>query len=399
MGGDGSIYRRDERTWVAQLSIGSRVSRRYVRRNAPTRAAARAALEELKAEHRAGVHRSRITTGDYLERWVAEVRNIRPSTRRGYANAVAYHLNPAIGHVRLFDLSPLDVEGMLSRHSGTMSPKLLRNVHAVLRRALTHAVRSGLVTRNVASREYVDAPSVTVDEPEAFSTEEVRALLHALEGDPPMTDSAQPEGLRAALERLQGLDYRYGGWWRTDADEWASEEDVPEELKLALHDFLALVRADLAEQQPEGRHEHDWTASSQPGPRPGMPASVCADPNCPNNPAAQPPAVTRPGTRPIEEVLTRISDEGHGRWHDEVLPNGAIESWACVPIGRVIEAVSEWAEARRDSAGLDVERLAVSIRLESVRNGQPLSMEAARLYAHALEGEYRRLSGSEGDGE
>jgi hypothetical protein len=46
---------------------------------------------------------------------------------------------------------------------------------------------------------------------------------------------------------------------------------------------------------------------------------------------------------------------------------------------------------------LDVERLAVSIRLESVRNGQPLSMEASRLYAHALEGEYARLRSPESD--
>jgi hypothetical protein len=52
---------------------------------------------------------------------------------------------------------------------------------------------------------------------------------------------------------------------------------------------------------------------------------------------------------PLEEVLTRISDEGHGRWHDEVLPNGGGDSWACVPIGRVIEAVTDWTEARAAS--------------------------------------------------
>lgn len=183
MAGDGSIYRRDERTWVAQLSIGGRNGRRYVRRNARTRAEARVALDELKAEHRAGVKRSRLTTGDYLERWVAEVRGIRPTTRSGYAAAVQYHLVPNIGHVRLFDLSPMDVESLLTRLAPTMSPKMLRNVHAVLRRALTHAVRFGLVARNVASRDYIDAPSAIPAEPEAFTRDEVRALLDALKGD------------------------------------------------------------------------------------------------------------------------------------------------------------------------------------------------------------------------
>lgn len=47
-----------------------------------------------------------------------------------------------------------------------------------------------------------------------------------------------------------------------------------------------------------------------------------------------------------------------------------------------------------EPAPLDVERLAVAIRLESIRNMQPLSIEAARLYAHAVEGEYARLTGA-----
>jgi integrase len=183
MAGDGSIYRRDERTWVAQLSIGGRGRRRYVRRNVRTKAEAREALDELRTEHRAGVKRSRLTTGDYLERWVADVRNIRPSTRHGYSAAISYHLVPAIGHIRLFDLSPIDVEGMLTRLAPSMSPKMLANVHAVLRRALTHAARVGLVTRNVAGRDFVDAPSVRLGEPDALTHAELEALIDAARGD------------------------------------------------------------------------------------------------------------------------------------------------------------------------------------------------------------------------
>jgi len=183
MAGDGSIYRRDERTWVAQLSIGGRANRRFVRRNARTRPEARAALDDLKAEHRTGVRPTRLTVSDYLARWVADVRNIRPSTRHGYSSVIAHHLGPEIGGIRLSDLTALDVEGMLARLTPRMSAKHLRNVHAVLRRALTHAVRAGLVPRNVASREFVDAPAVTLDEPEALTADEVRRYLAAAAGD------------------------------------------------------------------------------------------------------------------------------------------------------------------------------------------------------------------------
>jgi len=45
------------------------------------------------------------------------------------------------------------------------------------------AVRAGLVTRNVAAREFVDAPRVPVQEPRALSGDEVRRLLDACKGD------------------------------------------------------------------------------------------------------------------------------------------------------------------------------------------------------------------------
>jgi len=111
------------------------------------------------------------------------VRNIRPTTRHGYEVVIRMHLVPAIGDFRLSALSPLHVERALSELGPRMSPKTLRNVHAVLRRALGQAVRSGLVTRNVASREFVDAPRVSVEEPRALSTDEVHRLLDVCRGD------------------------------------------------------------------------------------------------------------------------------------------------------------------------------------------------------------------------
>lgn len=182
MAGEGSIYQSGE-WWIAQVSTGGRGQRRYLRRKRRRRSEAVTALAELQADRRAGVTRSRSTTGDYLAGWVATVRNLRPSTQRGYATAIELHLVPEIGAIRLADLSPIDVERMLARLAGRMSPKHLRNVHAVLRKALADARRHGMVARNVAASEYVDAPRVPDEEPASFTAAEVARLLAAADGD------------------------------------------------------------------------------------------------------------------------------------------------------------------------------------------------------------------------
>jgi integrase len=189
MPGEGSIYKRTTKLadgrirvrWQAQWSIGGRTDRRLVTRTCRTRAEAAAALRELQAD--ATIPSTNILTGDYLGRWVRDARNIRPTTRHGYEAVVNCHLRPAIGHVRLRELSPVHVETALAKLAPTMSPKSLRNVHIVVRRALGQALRAGLVARNVASREYVDAPRVPVAEPRALSAEEVDRFLEACRGD------------------------------------------------------------------------------------------------------------------------------------------------------------------------------------------------------------------------
>jgi integrase len=192
MAGDGSIFPvtiRDPRTgrtrhrWRAQLSIGGRGRRQYLTRTVETRAEARTALAQLQADAAGGASSRTMTVSDWLERWVRDARNIRPSTRHGYEAAIVTHIGPTIGRVQLARLSPLDVERMLAELAPRMSAKHLRNVHAVLRRALGQAVRAGLVRRNVAAREFVDAPRVELEEPDALTVGEVRRLLEAAAGD------------------------------------------------------------------------------------------------------------------------------------------------------------------------------------------------------------------------
>jgi integrase len=184
MPGEGSIYQRKDGRWVAQESIGGRTNRHFRKRIRLTERKAKAALRDLLADRDRGLNPTKVTVSSFLTGWVRNVRNIRPRTRIEYANAIRLHIVPLIGSQRLSALSPLHVEQMLGAlDRARLAPKTQRNVLAVLRRGLSFALRSGLVSRNVAGREYVDAPRVPRIEPRALSADEVHRLLAAVRGD------------------------------------------------------------------------------------------------------------------------------------------------------------------------------------------------------------------------
>lgn len=193
MSGEGSIFRRSsDGRWVATISRGPRGQRQVRTLYRRTRAEAQVALAELRASH--GRVDRRLTVSAYLERWLRDA-DIRDTTRHGYRAVIDFHLNPAIGMLRLVDLTPLDVRSMMSDLTG--SPKTRRNVLVVLRRALREAVRAELVTRNVASPEYVDAPKVSLPEPSVLTWDETDRILAVDDELRDMVIVALGTGLRA----------------------------------------------------------------------------------------------------------------------------------------------------------------------------------------------------------
>ena len=128
-----------------------------------TRGEAQAHLTETLAAIHAGLftEANRITLGEYLlERWLPSRKPaLRPSTYDSYLTNIRLHIVPALGHIRLqqltvdhldrFYASQLSDGNRRGARAG-LSPKTVRHLHTILHRALRDAVRKNLVVRNVA---------------------------------------------------------------------------------------------------------------------------------------------------------------------------------------------------------------------------------------------------------
>jgi integrase len=166
-----------------------------------TKREAQAALNEAVAALRSGtfVEPSRLTLGAFLtEQWLPTARAaVRPTTWTTYRIYAEAQVLPALGHVPLQGLTAAHLNRLyadLAQHGrrdgrGGLKPKSVRHVHVLLHKALSDAVRWGLVARNVA--DAADPPRVPREERGAWSAGELRAFLEATR-----------EGCLAAMWRL-----------------------------------------------------------------------------------------------------------------------------------------------------------------------------------------------------
>ncbi|HVB28016.1 MAG TPA: tyrosine-type recombinase/integrase [Mycobacteriales bacterium] len=134
---------------------------------------------QRRQEQQEYVQDGRITVAQFLEYWLTVVENtVRPRTFKRYAEYVRVHTVPVIGHVRLAQLKPLDLQQLYSeRMKAGSSPSTVQHLHATLHRALAMAERWEYVTRNVA--RHATPPRVPRFKIRPLTVEQVRRLLAA----------------------------------------------------------------------------------------------------------------------------------------------------------------------------------------------------------------------------
>ncbi len=124
-----------------------------------------------------------MTVGEYLDRWLKDVEDtVRESTHARYEYAIRPHIKPALGKIKLKDLTPAHARWFYrDRLDSGLAPASVHKLHVVLHKALKAAVSDGLIPRNAVAG--LKLPKLTREEIDPLSRAEARHLLDAARGD------------------------------------------------------------------------------------------------------------------------------------------------------------------------------------------------------------------------
>ena len=218
----GHIRKRSKGSWTIWVDLGRDPETGKRKQQTLTVRGSKASAErELRAvltriEGGAYVKPTRMTVGEYLESWLRDYvsTNTAPNTADGYSDIVRAHLIPELGRFPLSALQPSHIQAYYSRMlrcgrqdgKGGLSAQTVKHHHRVLYEVLKHAVKHGVLIRNVA--EAVDPPRPDGKEIATLEPDDVRLLLDAARETPYYTlfYTAIFTGLRRS--ELLGLRWR-----------------------------------------------------------------------------------------------------------------------------------------------------------------------------------------------
>jgi integrase len=182
--GEGSISQHPDGRWWARLTLAGGKRKAFYGK---TRKEVQQKLTVALRDQQQGIAPApeRLTVSQWLTHWLETV--VRPSRRLntylGYKTRIEKDILPHLGSRRLAHLQPAEVEAWLSQlRASVQAPRTSQYAHAVLRTALTHALRQGLVARNVA--KLVEGVRVERPEVEPLEPDIVNKVLAAVQGDP-----------------------------------------------------------------------------------------------------------------------------------------------------------------------------------------------------------------------
>ena len=145
---EGTIYQRPNGTFRAQISLdGHRLS--Y---NGQTRKACQDWLRKTSGRIDDGMtyEGAKTSLEDFFGEWLTmKSTTVRHHTERQYRQIARDYILPQLGSKELMQLRPDHIQLLYNQHiEAGVSPRSVELVHSVLRGALNHAVRLGLLNRN-----------------------------------------------------------------------------------------------------------------------------------------------------------------------------------------------------------------------------------------------------------
>lgn len=142
-------------------------------------------------DNRSYVPTSKMTVREFLLEWLRDYAkpHVQPNTYALWEGIVRNHLIPGLGHLRLTELEPPDIDVFYSKlarakkpNGSRLAPLTVLHVHQVLHVALENAVRRQRLIRNPANAKLIDRPKATQGERNTLSKEEVVRLFDVVRG-------------------------------------------------------------------------------------------------------------------------------------------------------------------------------------------------------------------------
>ena len=184
--GEGSITWRKDGLYMARYTVQTATGPKRKTLYGKTRSEVSEKLTKAMAARDGGLvfDADNTKVGEYLERWLADsvCGTVRSTTFERYEQVVRLHIRPALGKLKLKNLSPVHVRGLYrEKLDAGFSPRTVQYVHVTLHKALKQAIMEGLIPRNAT--EAVKPPQVRREEMQPLSPEQVRVLLEAARGE------------------------------------------------------------------------------------------------------------------------------------------------------------------------------------------------------------------------
>jgi integrase len=184
--GTGTVYPRKNKDGKVIGYRGSYFApdgkRRYV--SAKRKGEAEKLLRQAMADADRGLifDAGTLTLGDYLDRWLEDVRDtVRPRTFERYEQIARKHIVPMLGANKLKDVTSNHVRGLYKEKRRSLTPRTVQYIHVTLHKALKQAVNDCLIPRNAT--EAVKPPQVRREEIKPLTPEQIKILLNKARGD------------------------------------------------------------------------------------------------------------------------------------------------------------------------------------------------------------------------
>ena len=187
----GHIRRRGPDTWQVMLESAPDPLTGARRRVVRTVHGSKADAERIRAELMLDVGKGRVEArgrsrlNDVIDRWLDHVGpDLAPKTLYNYRRIHDRYLRSGLGMRPIDRIGPVDLDDVYARlRADGLSPKTIRNVHALLRRAFGQAVRWGWIRENPAS--LAQPPRLKRPQIDPPSPEQVRMILESVERSDP----------------------------------------------------------------------------------------------------------------------------------------------------------------------------------------------------------------------